>query len=80
MDFDSQNSAYDVLSEKWNPVLQHPDLPVIEDSYKRKVTACLLENQEKALREQHLHEFTAPTNLLVTIQFSSRSFVVLCQI
>ena len=70
MDFDSQNSAYDVLSEKWDPVLQHPDLPVIEDSYKRKVTACLLENQEKALREQHLHEFTAPTNQMGAGGFS----------
>ena len=38
------------LQEKWSPVLQHPDLPQIEDSYRRSsVTTVILENQEKAL-------------------------------
>ena len=39
------------LQEKWQPVLEHPDLPRIEDSYKRAVTTLILENQEQALRE-----------------------------
>ena len=39
------------LQEKWQPVLEHPDLPQIEDSYKRAVTTVILENQEKALKE-----------------------------
>ena len=39
------------LQEKWQPVLEHPDLPPIEDSYKRAVTTLILENQEKALKE-----------------------------
>ncbi len=39
------------LQEKWQPVLEHPDLPRIEDSYKRAVTTLILENQEKALAE-----------------------------
>ena len=39
------------LQEKWSPVLKHPDLPEIKDSYKRAVTTIILENQEKALRE-----------------------------
>jgi len=39
------------LQEKWQPVLEHPDLPRIEDSYKRAVTTLILENQEKALKE-----------------------------
>jgi hypothetical protein len=39
------------LQEKWQPVLEHPDLPKIEDSYKRAVTTVILENQEKATRE-----------------------------
>jgi hypothetical protein len=39
------------LQEKWQPVLEHPDLPQIEDSYKRAVTTLILENQEKALKE-----------------------------
>ena len=39
------------LQEKWQPVLEHPDLPKIEDSYKRAVTTLILENQEQALKE-----------------------------
>lgn len=38
--------------EKWAPVLDHPDLPEIKDSHRRNVTAVILENQEKALREE----------------------------
>ena len=51
------------LQEKWQPVLEHPDLPKIEDSYKRAVTTLILENQEAAMREDRgfLAE-TAPTN------------------
>ena len=51
------------LQEKWSPVLAHPDLPKIEDSYKRAVTTVILENQEKAIREDRnfLRE-AAPTN------------------
>ena len=39
------------LQEKWQPVLEHPDLPKIEDSYKRAVTTVILENQERASKE-----------------------------
>ena len=39
------------LQEKWNPVLEHNDLPKINDSYRKAVTTVILENQEKALRE-----------------------------
>ena len=39
------------LQEKWQPVLEHPDLGKIEDSYKRAVTTLILENQEKAMKE-----------------------------
>ncbi len=39
------------LQEKWQPVLEHPELPKIEDSYKRAVTTVILENQEKSLKE-----------------------------
>jgi len=39
------------LQEKWQPVLEHPDLPKIGDAYKRAVTTVILENQEKATRE-----------------------------
>ena len=51
------------LQEKWQPVLEHPELPKIEDSYKRAVTTVILENQEKSLKEDRsfLSE-AAPTN------------------
>ena len=44
--------------EKWAPVLDHPELPAIKDSHRRNVTAVILENQEKAVREERvaLHE------------------------
>jgi len=51
------------LQEKWQPVLEHPDLPKIQDSYKRAVTTVILENQEKALNEDRMMlSETAPTN------------------
>ena len=40
------------LQEKWNPIINHKDLPAIKDNYRRAVTAIILENQEKALREE----------------------------
>ena len=43
----------DELQKKWQPVLEHQDLPEIKDAHKRAVTATLLENQEKSAREQH---------------------------
>ena len=40
------------LQEKWAPLLDYDGLDKIEDSHKRSVTAVLLENQEKFLREE----------------------------
>ena len=40
------------LQKKWGAIIEHSDLPEIKDSYKKAVTAVLLENQEKALREE----------------------------
>ena len=40
------------LQEKWAPVLEHGDLPKIEDNYKKAVTSILLENQERVIREE----------------------------
>jgi hypothetical protein len=51
------------LQEKWAPVLDHDGMGEIKDSHKRMVTAVLLENQEKTLKEES--EFlgeAAPTN------------------
>ena len=53
------------LQEKWQPVLEHPELPKIEDSYRRAVTTVILENQEKALNEdRNFLTETAPTNFV----------------
>jgi len=51
------------LQEKWQPVLEHPDLPEIKDAYKRAVTTVILENQERSMQEDKsfLAE-AAPTN------------------
>ena len=51
------------LQEKWQPVLNHPDLPEITDSYKRAVTAVILENQEKELKEQKSMLMEADTSV-----------------
>ena len=51
------------IQNKWQPVLDHPDLPKIQDNYKRAVTSVVLENQEKSLKEdaQFMSE-AAPAN------------------
>src|SRR6056300_401761 len=53
----------ETYEKKWQPVLEHSDLPKITDSYRRAVTATILENQERAQKEDaaFLSE-AAPTN------------------
>jgi hypothetical protein len=48
------------LQEKWAPVLDYQGLDAIKDSHRRMVTAVLLENQEKALREEREFLYEAP--------------------
>ena len=51
------------LQEKWNPVLDCDGLDGIKDTYRKAVTAVLLENQEKFLREEAgILTEAAPTN------------------
>jgi hypothetical protein len=56
------------LQEKWAPLLNYEGLDSIKDSHRRAVTAVLLENQERFLREQSSFETAgsflteAPTN------------------
>ena len=42
--------SYDTLMEKWKPVLDEG--VAIKDHHRRQVTAAILENQERALREE----------------------------
>jgi len=51
------------LQKKWAPVLDHEAMPSIKDTYKRAVTAVVLENQERAMREEKQALFeTVPAN------------------
>lgn len=52
--------------KKWGPVLDHKDAPKIKDNYRRAVTAALLENQERAMKEeraQSLYEGSAASTV-----------------
>ena len=40
------------LQEKWKPLLEYDGLDEIKDPHRKAVTAVLLENQEKFLRDQ----------------------------
>jgi len=42
------------LQNKWKPVLDHENISPISDPYKKAVCAILLENQEKAVKEEQL--------------------------
>ncbi len=55
------------LQQKWQPVLEHPELEAIKDPYKKAVTALVLENQQREMSAaaQQLNETTysaVPTN------------------
>ena len=49
------------LQEKWAPLLDYEGLDPIRDSHRRAVTAVLLENQERALREEREFLYETPT-------------------
>jgi hypothetical protein len=63
------NTEY--LTEKWSPILDYDGLDSIKDAHRRQVTAVLLENQERELREsaEFLGE-ASPTNSAGTGGFS----------
>jgi hypothetical protein len=65
------------LQEKWAPLLNYEGLDKIKDSHRRSVTAVLLENQERFLREEQAFQvgnlsnlMEAPTNSTGTGGFS----------
>jgi hypothetical protein len=63
------------LQQKWDAVLDHPDLPAIKDPYRKAVTALVLENQAQEMVKggyQQLNE-TLPTNAVGTGGFSGGS-------
>ena len=52
------------LQEKWAPLLNYEGLDSIKDSHRRAVTAVLLENQERFLREQSAFEHGSMSMLM----------------
>jgi hypothetical protein len=50
------------LQEKWAPILDYEGMDPIRDSHRRAVTAILLENQEKEMREERQFLYETPTN------------------
>ena len=50
------------LQEKWSPLLDYEGLDPIKDNHRRAVTAVLLENQEKFLKEEQA--FSSGINLM----------------
>jgi hypothetical protein len=48
------------LQEKWAPILDYQGMDPIRDSHRRAVTAILLENQEKELREEREFLYETP--------------------
>ena len=52
------------LQEKWAPLLDYDGLDSIQDSHRRAVTAVLLENQERFLKEEAA--FSSGINLMET--------------
>ena len=50
----SDNLLVENLRQKWQPVLEHADMPEIKDEYRKNITAIMLENQEKALQEAEI--------------------------
>jgi hypothetical protein len=43
------------IQRKWAPILEHQDLPAIKDAHRRSVTAVVLENTARAMREAAAH-------------------------
>jgi len=58
------------LQQKWQPVLEHSDLPAIKDPYRKAVTALVLENQQQAMIKEGMISEAAPTNSAGTGGFS----------
>ena len=53
------------LQEKWKPLLEYEGLDPIKDNHRKAVTAVLLENQEKFLREEQ--QFGSGLSLMETV-------------
>jgi len=62
------------LQEKWAPILDYEGMDPIRDSHRRAVTAILLENQERELREERSFLYESPTNAAGTGGYGSGAY------
>jgi Major capsid protein Gp23 len=53
----------ETVMNKWSPILDHPELPSIQDPYKKAVTAMVLENQQSAMDSDRQVLSEGPTNV-----------------
>jgi len=56
------------LQKKWQPLMEHEGSTPVADPYRKAVTAILLENQEKALKEERHALSEAPLNATGNVQ------------
>jgi Major capsid protein Gp23 len=70
MSYGEQMPKIDQLLEKWSPVLDAKSQTSIQDTYKRKCTAVLLENQERHNQSEKQMLFEAPSNSVGTGGFT----------
>lgn len=67
------------ILKKWEPLLESEDFPKIKDSYRKEVTAMILENTEKAMKTENswtsgsltealLNEGPVPANVTPNVQ------------
>jgi hypothetical protein len=62
------------LQSKWQPVLEHADLPAIKDPYRKAITALVLENQQQAmLKEGGFMAESSPANSAGTGGFGANA-------
>jgi hypothetical protein len=64
------------IQKKWAPILDHGDLTPIKDVHRRSVTAMMLENTQKALREATAHgdyQTLTETSSTVPVNFMGAS-------
>ena len=64
------------LQEKWAPLLDYQGLDSIKDSHRRSVTAVLLENQERFLKEQAAFDSGSMGNLMEATPTNAQTLLV----
>ena len=70
-------SNYQMLVEKWGPILEHSSFAPIDSQHKKSVTATILENTERALMESG-DTSASMTGLLSETAANDAGTVVIC--